>query len=346
MKKHLEKITVNKYFTHIVVAVCVSLFLLGMAAGEYKEEMEVKKFVSSFKNLRDKSNAFQFINPLMGGVSAPATDIGLYKDIKKEISAYLFNEKRKGKLHDYSFYFRELSSPLWYGVNEEKSFTPASLFKLPIAIIVYKQSEADGSLLKKTLVYTQEMKDANQRTSGNEASILIVGRQYSVEELVKIMIEFSDNGAKDLLSNVIEEKYVSELFTSMDLVDPILARSYEISSRKYAFFLRILYNGGYLKKANSEYLLSLLAKSAFKDGLVAGVPNNIVIAHKFGVHDVSVVVDGKEEMLSVFSDCGIVYREDNPYAICVMTQGKSIPDLLDVVSHVSKMVYEDEENKK
>lgn len=341
MKKYLEKINTSKYLVPALVVICFGMFVAGFFLGEHKEKKVVKKYIASFKNLRDEGDKFQFINPLLGGFSDPATEIGIYTDIKDDVEDFFLKEKKEGRLYDYSFYFKDLGSPLWFGINEEKSFTPASLFKLPIAIIVYRQAETNPSILQRTLTYTQEMKDINQSIPGNDDSVLVVGKSYTVEELTRIMLEFSDNGAKDLLANVIEEKSVSELFAAISLIDPLSSTSYEISSRKYAFFLRILHNGGYLKKASSEYLLSLLSKSAFKDGLVAGVPGNIVVSHKFGVHDTVVTINGKDEAMSVFSDCGIVYYEDSPYALCIMTQGKSISDLLKIVSHVSKMVYED-----
>lgn len=330
-----------KYKKVVIFLIVIGLFSIGFFVGDYLQQNKIRQYISTFKNIRDVDRNFSYINPLLGVISAPATDIGMYADIKESITNYLEEEKKDGELYDYSFYFKDMSSPMWYGINEDASFAPASLFKLPIAIVAYRQGEIDPSFFNKTFFYTQEMKDANSAIPGNEASSLVVGRGYSVEELVEIMIEFSDNGAKDLLSSVLEKKYVTELFTIMSLVDPMSSSSYEISSRKYALFLRLLYNGSYLHSEHSEYLLSISTKSTFKDGLVAGVPKDIPVAHKFGTHQIQESIDGKVTNISTLHDCGIVYHEENPYVICFMTKGKDIPSLLKVISHVSKMVYED-----
>lgn len=341
MKKHLEKIVSSKYHVPVAVVLGVTLFAVGIFLGEYKEEMEVKKYIGSFQNLRDEDRHFSFISPLLGVASAPATDIGLYTDIKSQINDYFDSEKRKGNLYDDSFYFKDLTSPLWYGIDEDHSFAPASLFKLPIAIIAYRQGEVEPDFLKKELTYTQAMSDANKSIPGNEDTTLVVGNTYQVEDLIKIMLELSDNGAKDLLSSAIDEKYVTELFKVTALIDPSAAQSYQISSRKYALFLRLLYNGSYLKPKHSEYILSVLAKSTFNDGLVAGLPQGLVVAHKFGVHDSTQVVDGKTVPSTVLHDCGIVYYSDSPYALCIMTEGRDVQTLEKIISTVSKMVYDD-----
>jgi beta-lactamase class A len=331
----------QKYKNIVIFFMIVGLFSTGFFVGDYLQQNRIRQYILTFQNIRDVDRNFSYINPLLGVISAPATDIGMYTDIKDDISDYLEEEKKEGGLYDYSFYFKDLTSPMWYGINEDASFAPASLFKLPIAIVAYRQGEADPSFLNKVLVYTQVMKDANTAVTGNEVSSLVVGRGYSVEELVKIMLELSDNGAKDLLSSALEPKYVSELFDVMSLVDPMSSRSYEISSRKYALFLRLLYNGSYLHSRHSEYLLSILAKSAFKDGLVAGVPKDTVVAHKFGTYETQESIEGNITNVSILHDCGIVYHEETPYVICFMTKGKDIPTLLKIISHVSKMVYDD-----
>lgn len=340
MKKHLEKVVSYKGCAPVTLLMCGVILVVGIYLGKNYEKQQFKKYVASFQNLRDENKKFSFINPLLGVASAPSTDIGLYTDIKSDISDYLEEEKDKGNLYDFSFYFKDLTAPLWYGVDEDKSFAPASLFKLPIAIIAFKQGGENPEFLKRQLVYTQELKDLNSNIPGNEDSTLLVGNAYTVEELIGVMLELSDNGAKDLLSTVIDQKYVTELFKITSLIDPAEAQSYEISSRKYALFLRLLYNGSYLKARHSEYILDLLAKSTFNDGIVAGTPSATIVAHKFGVHETAEMVDGKTIAATVLHDCGIVYYGEAPYAICVMTKGKNVESLIRVISHVSKMVYE------
>src|SRR6185295_18381478 len=95
---------------------------------------------------------------------------------------------------------------------------------------------------------------------------------------------------------------------------------------------RVLYNSTYLTSANSEYALSLLSQSSFKDGLVKELPPGVTVAHKFGEGG------GPEE--NQLSDAGIVYDGSTPYLIVVMTRGKQLTELSQSISEISKQVYD------
>lgn len=335
----------KKYSVYAVGTIILLTFCFGFFAGTYVQQNNFKKFVRAFKNIRTGNENYSFISPLIGVVSAPATDIGIFTDVKNKIKKYLESEKSKGNLYDYSIYVRDLNSPLWFGVNEEASFFPASLYKLPIATAVYKQAENDPSFLKKRIVYTNEMSIMNKSVAENEESKLVVGKDYSVVELTQMMLESSDNGAKDLLVSVVEMKYTKNLFDVMKIAYPTLVTGYEISSRKYALFLRLLYNSSYLNEEDSELILSYLSKSTFKEGLVAGVPKDIQVAHKFGTYHITDNIDGVQKLVEELHDCGIVYHMEHPYVICIMTKGKDSEVLIKIISHISRLVFEEQDNK-
>ncbi len=280
---------------------------------------------------------------MIGSISLPATEVGLFAKTQDEIEDYLKEEEKKGNLYDYSFYYRDLNTGLWFGANESSEFLPASLFKLPIAITAYKQAEDDPYFLDKRLQYTKEIADKNVVIQLNAQSTLSVGSFYSVKELIDIMLTVSDNGAKDLLLSAIDMRYMEQLFSIVTSLSPTDAKANQISSRKYAHFLRMLYSSSYLNEEHSELILSLLAKSTFKDGLAAGVPENILIAHKFGTYQVEEKINGREVMAQQLHDCGVVYYQDRPYVFCFMTKGKNLETLYKIISNVSKIVYNEQE---
>ncbi len=328
--------------TALAVVLFVTAITIGFFIGMHVQKDNYKEFVRSFRNIRENSEKFTFINPLIGGVSAPATDVGLFTDTKEKIETYLKDQERKKNLYDYSFYYRDLNTGLWFGANDASEFLPASLFKLPIAIAAYKQAEDESPFLNKKVMYTKDIAERNTLIQLNAQSTLVVGNSYSVEDLVKIMLTASDNGAKDLLLSVMNIRYIDQLFSLVSLVDPRDVKAYQISSRKYAHFLRMLYGSSYLNEEHSELILSMLAKSEFKDGLVAGVPSDIQIAHKFGAYQAEAQVDGQRVMAQQLHDCGIVYHRERPYIFCFMTQGKDVQNLYDIISHISRIVYDDQ----
>ncbi len=321
----------------------LSLFFVGYLIGSYHEHSKYKNFFQGFSVLREGSTKYSLINPLISNITPPATDVGIYSDIKDDVESYFKKEESVGELYGYSFYFRDLDSGLWFGSNESSDFFPASLFKLPVAIAAYKEGEENHAFLEKRFIYTEELFKQNKELSANSDTALVVGNSYSVKELVEKMLVDSDNGAKDLLLTVIDNSYINQIFETASLVDPNLMKTFDISSRKYALFLRILYGSSYLDEEHSQFLMELLTKSTFKDGLVAGIPSDTLIAHKYGAYQFEEEINGKTTLVQQLHDCGIVYKEKDPYVICLMTKGKNSEVLFKVISHVSSLIYKYQE---
>jgi len=85
-------------------------------------------------------------------------------------------------------------------------------------------------------------------------------------------------------------------------------------------------------------VLSLLTHTNFTSGLTAGIPKNIVVAHKFGEatdDDVSGSIISRE-----LHDCGIIYYPGKPYLLCVMTKGTDFSKLEGVISGISEIAYD------
>lgn len=315
------------------------VFGLGCYIGEMKEEWEMRVFIESFKTVRAGNSSSSYINPILGTVSSPATDVGLYSDLKSDIVSFINNEKRKGNLEEISFYFRDLNSLFWFGVEEDANFIPASLLKVPLAIAVYKEAESEAGFLDRHLIYTKEMDVLNDSIPGNEDSSLSIGKSYSVKELVGIMLEYSDNGAKDLLGTVVKKESIEAIFKAAALGDPFADLNYKVSSKKYSQFLRVLYNASYLNEEHSSYLLSVLSKSNFVEGLVAKIPQEVNVAHKYGVYEKKEVIRGNAKNITVLNDCGIVYHLGHPYVICVMVKGGDLRSLARIISEISALVF-------
>ncbi len=323
-----------------LVAICIFFgYLYGLSVQRNRYAI----FIKSFRNIRENTDKYTFINPLIGGASAPATDVGVYTDLKESIIDSLSEDERNGDLYSYSLYFRDLGTGYWFGIDESDNFSPASLFKLPISIATYKQGEDDPSFLKKEVVYTEEISKMNSTIKSNSESDLVIGKSYSVEDLVEIMITQSDNGAKNLLLTVIDKSYLNKLFALVALADPQTSSVYQISAIKYSLFLRVLYGASYLNNDNSERILGYLSKSTFSDGLVAGLPKAVPVAHKFGVYEFDDTVNGIITHVQQLHDCGVIYHAKKPYILCIMTKGKDLPSLYTVITKASKLIYEDQE---
>ena len=71
--------------------------------------------------------------------------------------------------------------------------------------------------------------------------------------------------------------------------------------------------------------------------MVKGVPENTIVAHKFGE-----MGDATTRQLH---ESGLVYIGKIPYLLTIMTKGYDIKQLPEVISSISKMVFEDFKQK-
>ncbi len=160
-----------------------------------------------------------------------------------------------------------------------------------------------------------------------------IGESYTLRELLRYSIVYSDNDATALLAMQVGQKYALEVFKDFGIEVPSDNQDYLMRVRTYASFFRVLYNASYISKRHSEEALTLLSEVDFKEGLVAPIPDDIVVAHKFGERESPTLVDHMQ-----IHDCGIVYTK-SPYLLCIMAQGTSAKDMLSTISSISKTVY-------
>lgn len=235
--------------------------------------------------------------------------------------------------HEYFFYMESLNTGSWIGLREKEQSFPVSLRKVPLIAATFKDIE-NGELNISDVVVVQPS-DVSYGFGPLSYIDTNVTRNYTIADLIWLTTYYSDNTAAEMLYRKIgHEKYATALLrmgvsyetVHNDLTDPHT----KISVKEYSNILRALYYSSYLTREHSEQTLLLLSNTTFNDGIPAGVPANITVAHKIGYwHD--------EEQ---FHDCGIVYYPDNPYILCVMTQGFSLPEANAVIANLSRTTYE------
>jgi beta-lactamase class A len=136
---------------------------------------------------------------------------------------------------------------------------------------------------------------------------------------------------------------LKEVFEDLKAPLPIsrtdIASEEFLSPQEMAKFYLVLYNGSYLRKTDSEEALEILSKAKYKDGLVAGVPSDVVVSHKYGERKVTIA---NGDVHNEFHDCGIIYYTKNPYKLCVMTKGQNleIEKASKIIAKLSRIVYE------
>ncbi len=326
MTRNFEsKKIVRKYLTLVLTLLAgffLGFVLRGLISGK-----------SMHHNYEIRQGGWSYINPLLECEQAQnmVEDTEL-APFRRKVETFIRENLRKKWGDDVSVYFRELNDGLAFTIGRTEQFYPASLLKVPEMMSILKSAEADPKFLKKQIAYDRPDLKSAQNT--DVAEPLVFGRSYSIEEMLKRMIKYSDNVSSLLLEETMNPHDLKRIYDDLGVPDPYDLSDqggYEMSTETYSAFFRILFNASYLSKENSEKALEYLSQTTYKKGLVAGVPPGIAVAHKFGLRK----INGVKQL----HDCGIVYYPGHPYLLCIMTSGP-VPEYLDTtIGEISHFIY-------
>ncbi len=285
--------------------------------------------------------SYRWLNQQLLCAGQPVISKAAYIGLRSELLETISNLQKDGKVGDVALFFRDLQNGPTFNINEHEGFVPASLLKVPLMLTYLRLADDDPSLLSRELVFQGRSDNFTQTFPPKEA--LIAGRSYSLDDLLFRLVAYSDNDAWELLYNYLRQispdfDLLKETYHELGIIEPEDSADAIITVKSYASIFRILYNASYLSKENSDKALQYLAKSQFATGLREGVPQSIEIAHKFGER----FTEDKMQL----HDCGVVYYPQNPYLLCVMTEGRDFGDLSLTISLISEAVYEEVDSRR
>jgi len=321
-----------------------SLFLIsslsltiGIILGiQYEKNSLYSTIFKDLQPIRETGASYKFIKPLLAYRIPSAEGQGRFQSLENKISDFIREKTQNGELNHLSIFLSELDRGRWFGINQNDTYTPASLMKVVVMMGYLKKAELDKNILNKRLTYSSSIDDVRKSILFEGPSDLEIDKSYAINSLIEKMIIDSDNGALALLLSDIDQSSLDSLYQSLTVQYPVHDQ-YLISPRDYSLFFRVLYSATYLSEEMSEKALSLLAKTTFKEGLVRGLPEDIKIAHKFGEH----VINNNGQVRGIeLHDCGIVYYEPSPYFLCIMTSGPDLDTLKKIINDISNIIFD------
>ncbi len=234
-------------------------------------------------------------------------------------------------------YFSYLNSGSWIGLNEREEFVAASTIKVPIAMALLKAVE-NGKLML-TDSYSLEELDLN----ADFGDLYKVGadKEFTVEELLKIMLEQSDNTAQNALVKVFNRIGINDplvnvyAFLGWEFTQNLpgfgeLPSYSKITLKTLSNVFLTLYDAKYISVEHSNKIFGYLANTPFDDKIAAGVPKGVTVSHKIGT----------STMEETFSDCGIVYAPNRNYFLCLGSNGGDEKRAAAFMAEVSKAAYD------
>jgi len=231
----------------------------------------------------------------------------------------------------------DLATGYTSGVNATASLPAASTIKIPVMVEVFRQM-SDGVIDLNSKMHL--LKSDRDWGSGDLAGGR-VGETKTVEQLLWLMINDSDNTATNMLIRRVGRQHVNRTMTELGLRstrldDYIRSEGNQIryalrsSARDMVKLLGLMARNHLVDEWSSREMLAILTGQTHNTLLPQPLPRETKIAHKTGsLHD-------------TLNDVGIVYRTDEPYIIAVMTtQLQNLSVGRHFIRKVSKIAYEE-----
>lgn len=316
-------------FYSVIIVIAVIAITLLISQYIWNKNTEKTPSNASYCNYDIKRlQGFSYIKPLMFvDEECPSEDLAA---LQLNIATIIDKYKQNDNVITASAYLKDFSTNKWTAVNETEKFEPGSLFKVPILIACLKMEEKNPGFLNKEILYDKVFNLGKIVAYENKS--IHLGSKYTVRELLKYMISYSDNYATALIETIIDGPIVLKMFTDFGLDAPnFAATQYFFNSVGYSYFMRSIYNASYLTIPNSEYAAEFLSKCEFNEGIVKGLPSNVKIIHKFG--------EAGTESEKQLHESAIVYLKDRPYLLTVMTKGRDPKKLPKLIQEISQMTY-------
>lgn len=332
------ELSIGKHKKIIIAIVgAILLLMVGFGMGWYVRNRFFPHVVEP-ESLR--LSGFQFAKPLLVCDTAKEKTYLELRPIVASVSSFIADEEKTGNVSTVSVYVQDLKTDGRIDINPDMTFRAASLGKVAVMIAYYRLAESNHSILSEKIY--DGVNNLNDKQEIQPQMFAHKGQTYSVNELIKLMIQYSDDNALYLLLNFVKPSTLESLYQDVQIPFPINSENpndFEtVTTRNMSYFFRILYNSTYLTNDLSEEALLTLSNIDYKSGISVGLPSTIPIAHKFGLETFR--SDG-EVISRQLHDCGIVYHSINPYVICIMTKSSSTIDHIQhTIQGISSIVYQ------
>ncbi len=228
----------------------------------------------------------------------------------------------------YGVFVKSLIDGTGASVNPDKVFSAASLFKLFVMWEAFRQESLGLISFGDIMEVTPYYKSWELGTNAVE-----VGDLVTVDEALRLMMSISDTPTAVLLQDALDFANVNKGLEELGIRNsglfypgPPLA-----TARDVGRLLEDILRGGILPEASHEAMLALLMSERTDNGLRAGVPPEIRVAHKTG------------SLPMALHDAGIVFLPGQTYVFVVLWDRQSDADLIATISQRVYAYYEGRE---
>lgn len=207
---------------------------------------------------------------------------------KIEETKRLFKEATNDYSGLYAFYIYDINGDYYYGYNHQEIMQAASLIKLPVMYLAMKNGED--------------------------------------KSLIEAMGKRSDNSAFVKMVNTLGKENVSKTIADLGMANTSLSDN-QTTPEEIGIFFKKLYKNELLNEEETKELEDYMTNTIFENWLKPGIPDDIILVHKYGREQHSV------------SDAGIVMG-DKPFVMVIMTDGVIEREADELFAKLAKLLYD------
>lgn len=233
-----------------------------------------------------------------------------------------------------SVFVWEFDSGKFVDINAEKTYSAASIIKIPVLIRLFKSIEANQLTIYDEMELTPYYKAEGSGSLQTKA----IGSKYTLDELAKLMITESDNSATNMIISAIGSMTdvnagVRDWGLSSTHIEnwlPDIAGTNYTTAKDLATMLYNLDNPGFLNINSREYIIDYMSHVENNRLIQAGLDKNALFVHKTG------------DIGKMLGDAGIVYAPNGKKYICVILANRPYNSPLgkDFIVKASKTIYD------
>lgn len=213
-------------------------------------------------------------------------------------------------------------------IEPDVAFHAASTMKVPVMIELFKQADAGKLSLQDPLLVRNEFHSIvdnslftlSSGADSDKAVYAADGRTLTLAQLCEAMITVSSNFAANLLIEKLGVENIRNTVTQLGAEGMQVLRGVEdqkafdkgLNNSTTARGLMVLFerigSGTAVGRKPDAAMVDILKRQKFNDGIPAGLPKNVAVAHKTG------------NITRIHHDAGIVFAK-RPYVLVILVRG-------------------------
>ncbi|HET8966889.1 MAG TPA: serine hydrolase [Candidatus Acidoferrum sp.] len=229
---------------------------------------------------------------------------------------------------DVAVYFKTLDAKFEWSVRPDDVFHAASTMKIAVMIELFHQVQQGKVSLDDKIVVNNEFRSIVDGSpyklsaaDDSEADLYrSEGQSRTLRDLCELMITASSNFSTNLLIEKLGVENIRATVHALGADGVVVLRGVEdgkafekglnntVTARGLAALLEVIAQGKRADSVSSQEMLGILKRQKFNEGIPAGLPPGIAVAHKTG------------EITKIHHDAAMVFAK-RPYVLVILVRG-------------------------